>query len=219
MDGIETMAQKKKISAKELAGDIRRGVDDRSLMEKYAVTQDKLHKLLDTLVEMGAVTRADLDRRNLLQDDSSKPGSEQAWKCPACGFGQAEPLDECPKCGVSAVKFQALQEKKRAAVQAIMRIRRASEFADRLRAYKIVLDGDVIGTIKNGQELEFKVPSGRHQLRLRIDWCGSNIVDFEAQGEVMEFDCGSSLKGWRFLLLLLYVTILRNEYLWLKKSS
>jgi len=48
-----------------------------------------------------------------------------------------------------------------------------------LRAYKVVLDGKVIGTIKDGEQVEFDVAPGRHQLQLKIDWCRSNIVDFE----------------------------------------
>jgi hypothetical protein len=67
----------------------------------------------------------------------------------------------------------------------MIRIKRDSGYADRLRAYKVVLDGDVIAEIRNGQQLDLDVPPGRHRLQLKIDWCRSNCVDFEASGNPM----------------------------------
>jgi len=50
---------------------------------------------------------------------------------------------------------------------------RDSGYADRLRAYKIVLDGVVIGMIGNGETKTFPIVPGPHSLSLKIDWCGS----------------------------------------------
>ena len=87
-------------------------------------------------------------------------------------------------------------------------ITRVSEFRDRLRAYKIVLDGVVTSEIRTGQEINFEVSPGKHRLFLKIDWCGSNSIE-----------CGNSLQGWRLILGLVYVIFLHNRYLWLKRRE
>lgn len=101
----------------------------------------------------------------------------------------------------------------------MIKIKRDSGYADRLRAYKIVLDGDVVGEIKNGQELELNVTPCKHQLYLKIDWCRGNTIEFESEGATVEFECGSSLRGWRVLLVMIYVIFLRDKYLWLKRTA
>ena len=100
----------------------------------------------------------------------------------------------------------------------MIRITRDSGYADRIRAYQVVIDGNVVGEIKNCQQLELDVPQGRHQLHLKIDWCRSNIVDFEADGNTIEFQCGSNLRGFKMLLSILYATVFRSQYIWLKKK-
>jgi hypothetical protein len=95
-------------------------------------------------------------------------------------------------------------------------IKRDSGYADRGRAYKIILDGEVIGKIENGQKLKLDAPSGKHQLYLRIDWCRSNFVYFEADGDIIEFECSSNLRGARILLNLLYITFLCKRHIWLR---
>ncbi len=60
----------------------------------------------------------------------------------------------------------------------------------------------------------------RRFLRLRIDWCGSNTIHFDvAPDQDIGFDCGSSLTGWRSLLVLVYLFFLPNKYLWIQPSS
>lgn len=100
----------------------------------------------------------------------------------------------------------------------MVRIKRDSGYADRIRAYKVVLDGKVVGEIKNGQKLDFDVAPGKHRLNLKIDWCRSNIVEFEMAGNTIEFECGSNLRGFKLLLSLLYITLLRSQYIWLKRK-
>jgi hypothetical protein len=100
----------------------------------------------------------------------------------------------------------------------MIRLKRDSGFTDRLRAYKVILNGNAIGEIKNGEEREFNVASGRHQLYLKIDWCRSNIIDFETHGNLVEFECGSNLRGIKTLLSIIYITVLRNQYIWLEQK-
>ncbi len=99
-------------------------------------------------------------------------------------------------------------------------VRRTTSYADRLRAYKIVLDGALVGTVRAGQSATVSTTPGRHSLVLRIDWCGSEEVSFEARtGEHITFECGSSLAGWRVLLAIVYMIFRTREYLWLRRAA
>lgn len=101
----------------------------------------------------------------------------------------------------------------------VLRIKRDSGYADRLRAYKVVLDGNIVGELKNGQQIEIDVSNGKHELYIKIDWCRSNTVEFESDGNKnLEFECGSSLRGFKILLSIVYITFLRNKYIWLNKK-
>lgn len=99
----------------------------------------------------------------------------------------------------------------------MIRIKRESGFKDSLRAYKIVMDGEIIGGIENGQVVDLNVPPGKHQLFLKIDWCRSNSIDFVCGQNIVEFECGNNIRGWRILFGIIYATFLRNKYLWLTK--
>jgi hypothetical protein len=99
----------------------------------------------------------------------------------------------------------------------MIKIKRDSGYADRLRAYKVILDEKVIGYIKNGQDVFFEVSKGTHQLYLKVDWCRSNKINFESNDRDIEFECGSSLRGLKMLLNIFYLTLLKNKYLWIKK--
>jgi hypothetical protein len=47
----------------------------------------------------------------------------------------------------------------------------------------------------------------------------SNRIEFDILGnEILEFNCGS-LKCKKTLLVYMYITILRNRYLWIKKVA
>jgi hypothetical protein len=45
---------------------------------------------------------------------------------------------------------------------------------DRTRAYQILVDGTVKGTVQAGEELSLALPPGRHTVRARRDWTGSD---------------------------------------------
>lgn len=50
----------------------------------------------------------------------------------------------------------------------------ANPWADRLRRYKIEINGQLSGSISRGEELSIDAPAGRVEVRARIDWSGSN---------------------------------------------
>ncbi len=61
---------KRRIDTKELVTDIRSGVTDGKLMEKYKLSSCGLQRVFTKLVNSGSVVAADLSGRSLLYDDS-----------------------------------------------------------------------------------------------------------------------------------------------------
>lgn len=97
-----------------------------------------------------------------------------------------------------------------------MKISREWAKVDMLRAYKVVLDGKVIGKIKNDETRDFRIPSGSHELSLKIDWCRSNTIGFTAGSASTTFSCGSNATNGASGLI--YIVFLRSKYLWLSHS-
>lgn len=66
------------------------------------------------------------------------------------------------------------------------------------RAFKVVLDGVVIGRIRTGHHEQFEVASGSHELQIRIDLSKSSELLVElAPGENAQFVCdGGNLITW-----------------------
>jgi hypothetical protein len=94
---------------------------------------------------------------------------------------------------------------------------REDKFKDAVRAYQVELDGQVIGKINKGESAGFDIQAGKHRLRLKIDWCRSPDVDFEIQtGQTLKFTCGNNVPPF---LILVYITLLRDKYLWLRQVS
>ncbi len=80
-----------------------------------------------------------------------------------------------------------------------LQLTRDSGFADLLRAYKVLIDGEDVGVIRNGQCREFEVSAGSHALEVRIDWCTTGEQQFTAHDSPEVFRVFSKLRGWRFL--------------------
>jgi hypothetical protein len=75
---------------------------------------------------------------------------------------------------------------------ATLRVERdASAWRDRLRAYKIVVDGTTLGSVADGATTDVSVEPGRHTVRFKIDWASSPAVEFAvAEGERVTLRCG-----------------------------
>jgi hypothetical protein len=101
-----------------------------------------------------------------------------------------------------------------------LHIERVDALVDWLRAYKILLDGEVVGQIRNGREVVLEVPPGRHELSLKIDWAGSNTLTFDAAEGPLYFDCGCRLRGKDILLRgPAYLLAPSGDYLWLRQRD
>ncbi len=61
---------KRKIRAKEFVRDLRNGMSDRQLMEKYALSAEQLRSVFRKLVDRGAVDEMELFMRTSLSDST-----------------------------------------------------------------------------------------------------------------------------------------------------
>jgi hypothetical protein len=96
-----------------------------------------------------------------------------------------------------------------------VKIHRQNQFADAARVYQIYVDGEKKGEISRGESEDFFVTEGAHRIQLKIDWCASPEIEFEAQTEeIVEFDCGNNTKGF---FAMYYILFAPNDYLWLRR--
>ena len=99
-------------------------------------------------------------------------------------------------------------------------VSRDSGYVDRIRAYRVVVDGREVGRLRNGETKTFSVESGTHELRIKIDWCCSHTIRFTlAANQTSAFECGSALRGAKVLLVLFYPLFAWNKYVWLRPVS
>ena len=84
---------------------------------------------------------------------------------------------------------------------ALVRIVRTSWYPDRFRAYRVILDGKTVDTIRAGETRELSVSPGQHELCARIDWCGSNTLEFTLtrDTDTATFHVSPSLRGVRLI--------------------
>ena len=74
--------------------------------------------------------------------------------------------------------------------------RRDNGRRDRLRAYKVVLDGAEVGELRRGESISVRAAPGSHRLRLRIDWTGSEEVAFDlGPDQIVDFACQPRPQG------------------------
>lgn len=86
---------KKKISAKEIASDIKAGMKKSDLLKKYNIPSlEKFESLIDKLVS------------HKLLNDADKAKLFQKFACPACGVCNSGTFSECPSCGIIVSKYK-----------------------------------------------------------------------------------------------------------------
>ncbi|MBV2360076.1 hypothetical protein KUH32_09845 [Thalassococcus sp. CAU 1522] len=94
---------------------------------------------------------------------------------------------------------------------AVVIFSRAGGFADRIRAYRVLVDGSEAGHVSAGDTLCVPVSPGLHRIEARIDWCRSRTIEIDlAPGETRHIDIrntyGAALALWA-------VTIGHRSYL------
>lgn len=94
---------------------------------------------------------------------------------------------------------------------------RPRQWADRLRRYRILVDGREVARLKAGEELRLELPAGEHRMIAQIDWCTSNLLPFGIRpNETTEIEVGASARGWSLLASAFFITMGSGHYLYLK---
>jgi hypothetical protein len=70
--------------------------------------------------------------------------------------------------------------------------RPAGGYANRLRQFKIVIDGEAVGGLSPGEARTFDVPAGSHTVCAKIDWCRSRKLTLElSERDKAHLVCGN----------------------------
>jgi hypothetical protein len=102
----------------------------------------------------------------------------------------------------------------------IIIITRTSQFANRLRAIKIFINGKNAGYIDNGKTIEFPVPAGPVELYAKIDWCKTRPVTLKLEpGHKAKFELGSRPTGFRGFLALYYLIFQNQDWIYLRQTN
>lgn len=96
---------KPKIRAKEIMADIKAGMDDAWLMEKYGLSPKGIITLMSRLIWEGLMTPEELEARRSLAKTVYMP----VYQCPSCGDIQYTKTEKCPRCGT---RLKNVNEKK-----------------------------------------------------------------------------------------------------------
>jgi len=103
-----------------------------------------------------------------------------------------------------------------------IKIKRTSEYINSKRDYKIYIDGQLIGTISNGETKEFETTAEQHTITAKIDWCTSPEISINISDNVTKkIKVGGGIKNGKWLrlfgvvLVVLYIfliMILRYDF-------
>ena len=98
---------------------------------------------------------------------------------------------------------------------------RPAQFADKVRAYKLEIDGKPCGEIKTGQEITLNIPENAQQLLAKIDWCTSNKFDLAEirDNERLEVKNAMALKLLIPFYIFYAITFGKNKYLKIERST
>lgn len=103
-----TETQKRRISASKIIADIRSGMSETALMQKYGLSESGLKKTLGKLVDSGHLQEDEIPRRQAPETSPvPEPQKKVQLRCPSCDAEWTEDVDECPFCGVVIKKFMA----------------------------------------------------------------------------------------------------------------
>lgn len=97
-------------------------------------------------------------------------------------------------------------------------VRRETAWRDRLRRYRILLDGVEVGQLLPGEVLTLHPEPGPHELRARIDWCGSQPLLVTIGDGAVVVVVRSALRGWRVLFAAATITRRPDHYLVLEQA-
>ena len=102
----------------------------------------------------------------------------------------------------------------------MLKLKRAAEFANWLRAYHVLVDGERVAKIRNGRQIAVEIAAGHHTVELELDWCRSNRVDIEVRdGRPVRLRCGSNYRGLGLFRGVGRMITDPKDYLWLRPAA
>ena len=96
---------KRKIKAKEFLADVRAGMDDAWLREKYGLSARGVFQVINRLIWQGLMSPSELAQRRSVATTVFLP----IFKCSSCGEIAYSEFEKCPHCGST---MKNLNEKK-----------------------------------------------------------------------------------------------------------
>lgn len=87
----------RKISAKDIMLDLKAGMTDAELMDKYEISLEGLHDIFSKLVEAKLATDTYFTKRSMKQAEKQAVANETDT-CPYCGYVSQETFVMCPRC-------------------------------------------------------------------------------------------------------------------------
>lgn len=96
-------------------------------------------------------------------------------------------------------------------------INRKDNFFNLARDYKVVLDGEIIGSISNNNSFTFELKNDA-LLMMKIDWCISNEIELKPVEDELHLITHCNVKGWKMIFILFYISIFYKSYLTLYKK-
>ncbi len=84
-------------------------------------------------------------------------------------------------------------------------ISRSSEWMNRLRTFKILINNNQVGALKNGGTEEFSVQPGTNSVQCKVDWYSSRPLSIDIkEGETVYLRVRSGMKlYWLFMVAII----------------
>lgn len=90
---------------------------------------------------------------------------------------------------------------------ATIKIQRTNEYQNKMRAFKIFIDGQEAGTIANGETKDFETKAGKHTVTAKIDWCSSPDIAVDVkEHEIKNLEVGG-FKNGKWIMLTGFIIV------------
>jgi len=83
-------------------------------------------------------------------------------------------------------------------------VSRTTQFSNKFVPIGIYIDGEKVGSLRDGQQSEFRLSSGEHTIQARVNISASNSISFNSDGkQVIHFVLGSNVNVIKNILIAL----------------